>query len=564
MSGIALLTIDLLGDIMLNASSIDEKFALCQVSKLWRAVALDTPLLWSSFTGGSSKADCYRVPLVLERSGPTTMLHIRLRFTGDNTDWSEDVLTALQPYVPRIQTLVIEFKIGVDVNQLLDSNLLFPALQILRLRNADRCRSVSLLAPQLRTLDLDRFFPRNWNALLGPRSENIRLHRTSANLGTLYYIFTQCPLVWRLVFDQYRPLSHDYLPDFRVLKRRPLGPALRELELRLWEGDELDRILRTAFCDVVLRVLTGSAYSYTVGSLANSLLCGVGPFVAYECNHIERIELRDDSGHVRRLECFNSQARLNICDVWEHLSLRYELDRTVRSIQITIWHLDHYIRGFERFPPQAEDGVTLTIKMAGNWETRDIEGDMTRTMRIPGLVKVEFRDVVRHISLLGLMLKVLAHIEPPAARKVEVCFGNVESEAVRDDESLRLSLFAVRTALAELPGNPWIVCNRYIVRRKKKGSIHQRPTYFGMNDEIPGLCEGREFSSPQHLRLRRWPHVRCRFKMWQPIIQNSISKDNNTGVVDLSQSAKHPHLVLFPPVICLRPEHENLEVCAIP
>ncbi|KAJ7437787.1 hypothetical protein B0H11DRAFT_1935639 [Mycena galericulata] len=444
MSGIALLALDLLGDIMLNASSIDEKFALCQVSKLWRAVALDTPLLWSSFTGSSSKADCYRVPLVLERSGPTTMLHIRLRFTGDNTDWSEDVLTALQPYVPRIQTLVIEFKIRVDVNQLLDSNLLFPALQILRLRNADRCRSVSLLAPQLRTLDLDRFFPRNWNALLGPRLENIRLHRTSANLGTLYYIFTQCPLVWRLVFDQYRPLSHDHLPDFRVLKRRPLGPALREFELRLWEGDELDRILRTAFCDVVLRALTGSAYSYTVGSLASSLLCGVGPFVAYECNHIERIELRDDSGHVRRLECFNSQARLNICEVWEHLSLRYELDRTgLRAIPAA---------GRRRCHPYNQDGRELGM--------RDIEGDTTRTMRIPGLVKVEFRDVVRHILLLGLMLKVLAHIEPPAARKVEVCLGNVESEAVRDDESLRLSLFAVRTALAELPGNPWIVCNR--------------------------------------------------------------------------------------------------------
>lgn len=69
MYGIKRLSPDLLSNIMLTASSIDEKFALAQVSKLWRNVALDNPLFWSSFTGGGSKADCYRVALILEPSG---------------------------------------------------------------------------------------------------------------------------------------------------------------------------------------------------------------------------------------------------------------------------------------------------------------------------------------------------------------------------------------------------------------------------------------------------------------------------------------------------------------
>ncbi|KAJ7469038.1 hypothetical protein FB451DRAFT_1255617 [Mycena latifolia] len=53
MSGIARLSLDVLRDIMLSASSIEGKFALAQVSRLWQDLALDTPLLWSSFTAAT-------------------------------------------------------------------------------------------------------------------------------------------------------------------------------------------------------------------------------------------------------------------------------------------------------------------------------------------------------------------------------------------------------------------------------------------------------------------------------------------------------------------------------
>lgn len=103
MSGIELLVPDLLSEIILYLpSNINQKFTFAQVSRYWREVALRNHLFWSSFSGDASKSDCYRVPLILERSGPSTLLTIQFRFVGE-AEWPAVAMNALVPYVGRIQ-----------------------------------------------------------------------------------------------------------------------------------------------------------------------------------------------------------------------------------------------------------------------------------------------------------------------------------------------------------------------------------------------------------------------------------------------------------------------------
>ncbi|KAJ7665598.1 hypothetical protein B0H17DRAFT_1143375 [Mycena rosella] len=139
---INLLTSDVLVDLMLRASStIQNKLALSQVSQLWRNVALDTPLLWSSVTGGLSKAYCYRVPLILKRN-----------------DWHAHAFEALLPYLARIETLEVFLqRFTRNANPLLRSNLQFPALQTLRLEGGGDDLFLWIAAPRLRSLYLEDF-----------------------------------------------------------------------------------------------------------------------------------------------------------------------------------------------------------------------------------------------------------------------------------------------------------------------------------------------------------------------------------------------------------------------
>ncbi|KAJ7092123.1 hypothetical protein C8R43DRAFT_908170 [Mycena crocata] len=339
MSGIALLTVDLLADIMLRASSIEDKFALAQVSHLWRCVALDAPLLWSYFTGGASKADCYRVPLVLARTGTTTKLHIHFCFDKKDAAWPAAALAALVPYAVRIETLDVEFAshMPIVVTPLLNSNLNFPALRTLRLNGPEYARPflLSVSAPQLRTLDLHRIDTKTWNTLLVPTLEDVRLCESGdSGIETLSDVFAQCPRVERLVLQSDHRWSSqaENDVDFDVFARRPLAPALKELELRLDEQD-LERVLKIGFSDVVLDSVSGSIYNGhspdEVELLSRALLPGLGPLRFFEWVDYTHIELRDNGGHIRHMECWNEDSNFELPDVWQHLSEKYNLHKTV-------------------------------------------------------------------------------------------------------------------------------------------------------------------------------------------------------------------------------------------
>ncbi|KAJ7489253.1 hypothetical protein FB451DRAFT_1553114 [Mycena latifolia] len=228
MPGIELLTLNLLGDIMLRTTSIDEKFVLPP-----------------SVSALAKRRPRHSSPLVVvHRSGLTTTC-IQFRFTSGHAEWPADALKALVSYAGRIEILDVEFRshVAVDVKPLLDSDVQFPKLKSLRLRGAEYSPilSLSLSAPQLRALDIERFNPNKFNVCLVPSLENIRLSSTGdAGAKTLSDIFARCLVAWRVVLRSALWYRTQHEPDFQTFARRPLAPALRELELQL-EDEDLER-----------------------------------------------------------------------------------------------------------------------------------------------------------------------------------------------------------------------------------------------------------------------------------------------------------------------------------
>ncbi|KAJ7891286.1 hypothetical protein B0H14DRAFT_2688444 [Mycena olivaceomarginata] len=443
MSGIALLVPDLLSEIMFALpSSISQKFAFAQVSRRWRDLALDSPLFWSSFTGGDSKVDCHRVPLILERSG--AMLHIHFRFTsGKLTDWPADALKALVPHAARIVSLNIEFRTPMNFDALLNSALEFSKLQTLRLKSSMHRNFPDLLitAPELRTLDLIEIHLTHWDTLLFPSLESISL--SESRVETLLEILKRCPRARHIVLRTFYPWSDNSIENpFAAFPSRPIAPALRELELQV-RKNALVGILKAGFSDVVLHSLTGcmsDGYD-DVELLSGALLPGVGSLVIFRLVDRRELELHDGAGHIRRLRyCYSY---FEVMDVWKYLSVHYGLHKTVREIRIRPEYWEEYLEVFESYAPQLEDGITLTIETDRDWDT--FSEDNSRIMRLPGLAKVEFRDSRNADELFKTVSDVLALIEPPKARKVQVCIGKKK--------------YAKQDALfGSLRENNWAIC----------------------------------------------------------------------------------------------------------
>ncbi|KAF7359140.1 hypothetical protein MSAN_01255600 [Mycena sanguinolenta] len=423
MSSIGLLVPDLLRGIMFALPlNIDQKFAFAQVSRLWRELALGSHTFWSSFIGGDSKADFYRVPLVLERTGQSIVLHVQFRFIHAN-NWPADILATLVPYVTRLITLDIEFTAPMHAKALLGAALVFPVLQTLRIKSSiyRNVPGLLLTAPVLRTLDIERVHLTNWDTLLCTSLENIRLCDSPVEM--LLEILKRCPRAQRIVLQTWYPWSGSSIEDsFAAFTSRPLAPALRELELEV-RGSNISRILQAGFSDVVLHTLTGRIYNGhrddDLEVLSHALLSGVGPLVSFNLVDMQELVLHDAAGRIRRLRCCNGDSCFEVGDVWKYLSIHYNLHETAREIRIRLEFWDELVGVFELHPPQLADGITLAIQANGNTDFRL----PNQIMRLPGLFKVEFRYPMDVDTSSRALSDVLALIELPAARKVELCLG---------------------------------------------------------------------------------------------------------------------------------------------
>ncbi|KAK7044945.1 hypothetical protein R3P38DRAFT_3177166 [Favolaschia claudopus] len=120
--------------------------------------------------------DSYRLPLVLQRSGSGTLLHVHLRVRDD--DWTPKTLLLLLQHASRIEeTLHIECYHAIKRlrgEALLNSNAEFSVLRHFRLEGSDPS-SISVSAPQLRCLYLEgrRCMPEFWQNCLPPTLETV-------------------------------------------------------------------------------------------------------------------------------------------------------------------------------------------------------------------------------------------------------------------------------------------------------------------------------------------------------------------------------------------------------
>jgi hypothetical protein len=243
---------------------------------------------------------------------------------------------------------------------------------------------------------------------------------------------------------------------------RPFAPALRELELDVFEDTDLVRVLKAGFSDVVLRTLKGRIYNghgkENVALLAGALLLGVGPLVDFKLVDMQDVELQDEAGRVRHLQCWNDDSSFEVREVWEHLSLHYDLHKSVREIWINPKHWHDYVEVFESYLPQLQDGITLAIDTSwGEFpQIRDGEGDFLRAFKIlqmPGLAKVKFCGAKDSDDFLQTISDVLALIEPPAGRKVEVCI-EVETGLRVQTTTLQSTLLGNSTS--------WEICSHCV------------------------------------------------------------------------------------------------------
>ncbi|KAJ7790563.1 hypothetical protein B0H14DRAFT_1241714 [Mycena olivaceomarginata] len=452
MSGVQLLVPDIIREIMLwLPSDIDQKFRVAQVSRYWRDTALHHPLFWSSFLGRTNQLYINRIPIVLERSG-TTLLHIELLILtglpGPDTDWLAKAFAALLPYVARIETLDIELSEGYLINDtfppspetiepLLRSNLEFSSLKTLRLvapySYEGYTPRILLKAPRLQTLDMQYFVPDDLGALLSPGLENIRLYEPRIKrVETLFHIFTQCAKARRVALLA-RDGEEQLFGSFAV--QQPFAPALRELEIGLMKGVDIAHILTTWLSDVVLHKLTvwPDYFDPRLEVLIPASLRGVGPLITFDDldDGHPFLAVGDEGGRIRCFRNINEDAWAASEELWELLSSRYNLHKTVREIRITSYW-DNYVDIFERHPPQ-HAGITLVIAADTDFDTghmvptdaplSDDNRNMSKPMRIAGLAKVKFYGPRAYLRV-ATITHVLAHIEPPAARQVEVCVGN--------------------------------------------------------------------------------------------------------------------------------------------
>jgi hypothetical protein len=229
------------------------------------------------------------------------------------------------------------------------------------------------------------------------------------------------------------------------------------------------RVLKAAFSDVVLHTLTGCIPYADVEPLG-ALLTGLGPLVVFEYFHGRQIELRDEDGHIRRLQSLSIEEyedddeatwgprnkSFRDKEVWTYLSVHYDLHNTVREIRIHWKYWVDYIEVFKLYPPQLQDGLILVVETPVFLSLTGDEQKMqaTQIMRLPGLAKVEFcGSSTSEYVLLPRVLEVLAHIEPPMGRTVEVCIANKKLKRAEQE---------VPFQAVALPGNSWTICRHCV------------------------------------------------------------------------------------------------------
>ncbi|EJD43972.1 hypothetical protein AURDEDRAFT_152297 [Auricularia subglabra TFB-10046 SS5] len=413
MSGIALLPDDLTNDIMLlvDDKSTEQKFALAQVSRRWRSLALSSPLLWSSFRV-AAKLDWARLPTLLARTGSSSLLDAELLVDSDDTTPSYPRTAALVPYTSRLRTLDVRLlRAGCTLAPLLDgdSQLFFPALGTLRVWQGGQIYLNCAAAPMLRVLDLTRVCPLSPAVFFHTSVEEMRLIMCLV-AASLLPVLECCPNIRRFTFHTL-DYAESHASGLSYVPEEPLAPNLQFLDLQLALGD-IVHVLDTAFGGRVLPEVSASIYNghdeEDMVALCGTLLQGLGALTAFEVHDDQCIVLRDATGRIRTMRVWNEDSYWDIPIVWCHLSSQYAIHASVRYVQIATKYWNDLADALAECPLQTTQG--LTMRILTDWEDVHMyrKGDMCDMpdVAVPGLDCVDMAC----IDGTGLPAQVVVHI----------------------------------------------------------------------------------------------------------------------------------------------------------
>jgi len=462
---------DVLEEIFVRVHSafITQKFTISHVSQAWRAVALTSPRVWSTFTV-NTKADAKLLPYALNRTGDAMDLDVRLEFTTGDEDWPVDALKALVPYTMRLARFCAYFRVQLKISALLDSNLDFSRLRVLEIEGPEfgQRMCLSFRAPNLEHLKLSNMEQRNWPALFvkGLRSVHISMCN-DADALTLAEIFPRCPELHTLILHTYAYSSewpsddeddeantdtneNDDDPDpesdesasvdsYTARRRRqrdtswlepkPLAPNLKLLDVRI-PMPALRLLLNRGFSDTVLPTIAGSIYNghYIdwIDELASPLLRGCGNIVAFKLFDESSIEITDEAGHVRRLDVWNDDSSWEVGEMWEYLSTRHGANKTVRTWQVRTPCWEDMHEAFKEYPPLATEDITVILPFGYEEVSMTMRGvtEFVDVLQLPAVHRVEFFSEGRTDLTPGVVVAWLASIPRKEGQVVDVCIGD--------------------------------------------------------------------------------------------------------------------------------------------
>jgi hypothetical protein len=182
--------------------------------------------------------------------------------------------------------------------------------------------------------------------------------------------------------------------------QQPFALALRELEIGPMKSVDIAHILTTWLSDVILHTLTLWLDYFDSRLVIPASLRGVGPLIIFDGGRT--LEVGDEGGHIRRFRSINQDPWVASEELWELLSSRYSLHKTVREIRIrAFW--DNYVNIFERHPLQ-HSGITLVIAADSEFDidfrvpTGSSNQRMSKLMRIAGLTQVWTEGILTSIN----------------------------------------------------------------------------------------------------------------------------------------------------------------------
>ncbi|EJD43978.1 hypothetical protein AURDEDRAFT_167031 [Auricularia subglabra TFB-10046 SS5] len=300
---IAVLSDDLLSEILLLATekSINDKFAVAQVSRHWRTVALDAPLLWSSFCL-ATHADHLLLPRILSLSS-SCPLDIALHFHSQTSHELvvAELLARLAARIRGLDVRLVRGKTPQNLAPLLNADLHFPIMESLnvnvgptnlRIASAPALRALSLALVQTDSTTLGQ--------LLGPQLGTLELVLCSPlHASDLGAVCMRCPGLVRLLLRGARDTEPAFgLGEPTAKLRGSIAPGLRSLDLWLPCREMLEflsRVFPHVPPEISARV-SGSINTTDMVRLCHALLRGIDTLVAFELLSRRKLVLRDSQG----------------------------------------------------------------------------------------------------------------------------------------------------------------------------------------------------------------------------------------------------------------------------